>query len=415
MVRRKVRWLVWSGVGVAVVIAVVVTLLVASARGSYRVTAVMPAGNPNLIVGSPIYIDGFRKGKIDDIQPQNNRAVVTVSLDSDVAPLHQGAFMDVKWEALVGERLLFIQDGPRNSPEVPDGARVAGKFPEPTEISDVLSALDPKTLQHLGPLVNRLQTTVGGHENDVRQTAQTAGPALQAVGNVLRGVGSDGPAINDLARNLNELMARVNSRNGDVRDVVQQLSQTTHDTAQQRQNLDAALKKLPNTLHDANSTLHDVPGVTDKASPLLDDLRGATNHLPSVSNNLAPLLTDLRPAVQQLNPTLRDASSLLNDTPGLLDTGHATVPGVNNVAHSYMPALEFLRPYTPEAAGFLTTWGSAGQNFDANGRYMRIFAQAGGTSVDANPGASVPGVTKNSRPAPGSNSELAGADGEGMH
>lgn len=412
MVRRRVRWLVTSGVVVAVAVAVVVSFLVVSAGGSYQVTAVMPAGNPNLIVGSPIYVDGFRKGEIDDIQPKNNRAVVTVSLDSDVGPLHQGAFMDVKWKALVGERLLFIQDGPRNTPEIPDGARVDGRFPEPTEISDVLSALDPKTLQHLGPLIDRLKTTVGGHENDIRRTAQTAGPALQALGNVLRGIGSDGPAINDLARNLNQLMVRVNSRNGDVQGVVQQLSQATHDTAQERQNLNLALKKLPNTLHDANSTLHDVPGVTDKVSPLLDDLGAGTERLPSVSNNLAPLLSDLRPTLQQLKPTLRDASSLLNHAPGLLDAGHETVPGVNNVAQSYMPALEFLRPYTPEAAGFLTTWGSAGQNFDANGRYMRIFAQAGGSSLNANPGVPLPGITQNNRPAPGA---LAGADGEGMH
>ena len=89
---------------------------------------------------------------------------------------------------------------------------------------------------------------------------------------------------------------------------------------------------------------------------------------------------------------------------------------MTTAARSYLPALEFLRPYTPEAVGFLTTWGSAAQNFDANGRYMRIHGQAGGSSLNANPGAPLPGITQDTSPPPDAPGGIPqDAAGEGMN
>ncbi|MBB2506588.1 MCE family protein, partial [Amycolatopsis echigonensis] len=99
---------------------------------------------------------------------------------------------------------------------------------------------------------------------------------------------------------------------------------------------------------------------------------------------------------------LADAQTLLNYTPGLLDTAHATAPGLNSAVSSLMPALSFLRPFTPEAVGLLSNWGSASANYDANGHYGRIYVQAGASSVNVNPGIVPPGFTSNPTPLPGS-------------
>ena len=163
----------------AVALLAVAGVVTALNNGSdYTVTAVLPAGNPNLIAGAPIYVDGFEAGTIDSIRPENNQAVLTVSLDRRLAPLHAGAFFHVQWKALVGERLLFVQDGPKQNAEIPSGGMVEGKFPKPTEVADVLAALDPPTRQKLTSLVSTLNETVDGHEQDLNATVKTAGPAL---------------------------------------------------------------------------------------------------------------------------------------------------------------------------------------------------------------------------------------------
>ena len=95
-------------IGAVALLAVAGVVTAVSNGGDYTVTAVLPAGNPNLIAGAPIYVDGFQAGTIDSIRPENNQAVLTVSLDRKLAPLHAGALFHVQWKALVGERLLFV-------------------------------------------------------------------------------------------------------------------------------------------------------------------------------------------------------------------------------------------------------------------------------------------------------------------
>ena len=394
----------------AVALLVVAGIVVASgATEPYTVTAVLPAGNPNLIPDAPIYVDGFEAGRIESIRPEGGHALVEISVDSDLAPLHAGAFLHVQWKAVVGERLLFVEDGPKNYAEIPSGGMVQGDFPKPTEVADVLAALDEPTRARLTNLVGTLQNTVTGHEQDLNATVQTAGPALAAVGSVLRGIGTDGPAIKKLVSDLNGTVDTLAKRQQDVGAVIDELSTSAKATAAQREQLRAALAKLPPTLRTAQGTLGKVPGVTDEALPLLEDLRPATEKLPGVSEQLAPLLKDLRPLVADLKPTLEAASTLLDRTPGLLDSADRSLPGLAELAGGYAPVLESLRPYTPEVTGFLTTWGSAGQNYDANGRYMRIFAQGGTTTpLIYPPGVTPPGIVPETAPAPGQADDTSG-------
>jgi phospholipid/cholesterol/gamma-HCH transport system substrate-binding protein len=409
------------------VTAVVILALVGLAIGipislvsnqKYQVTAVLPRADPNLYNGNPVYIDGFKEGSIDSIDAKNNKAMVKITINRKYAPLHSGAKAGIQWKALIGERLLYVKDGPAGNPSVPDGGMIAGKNPTEEEVGDVLTALNPKTRKHLSSLTHQLKGTLNGHENDLNETLQTAGPALKQVGSVLRQVGTDGPAIRALVTQVNKMVAKVDSKSGDLRGAVDNLHTSMHTTAQQESELSSAIRKLPGTLDTAKSTLGDVPDVTDKTLPLLHDLKPATARLRTVSKNLKPLLVNLRPTIAQLKPTLRSADTLLNYTPDLLDSAHQTVPEANTALHKYNPVLSYLRPYTPEALGFLSTWASAGQGYDSNGHYERIFGAASLASLDDNPGVVPPGITQTMTREPGAAGKYArktGADGQGMH
>lgn len=399
---------------VALVVGVAVYALAAS---SYTARIVLPASSPNLREGMPFYIRGFEAGSVEEITPENNHAVVTVSVDSAYAPLHSGAYAHVAWKSVFGERILNVVDGPPSQSPIPDGGMLEGRFPRPTEMGDVLAAFDARTRDSLASLVGQLNDTTQGKEQQLNQTLRTLGPALMGVGEVLRGVGTDGDAIKALVLNLNRMLMTIDHRNPDVQAIVNELTRTTSTISRQHDNLRSGLERLPDTLRQAQVTLGHVPAVADETVPLLKDLQGATDRLPEVSRRLVPVLRDLRPTVEDLRPTLRAASVLLDRTPGLLDTAHGTFPALKDAARDYRPALEFIRPYTPDLVNWLTGWGSVGQNFDANGRYARVLFEQGGTSFDANPGVMPPGVSRDLHPAPSSAGAvpLSGADGEGMH
>lgn len=371
--------------GVIILLLVAGGVFLIASPAEYKATAFIPAGNPNIIEGAPVLINGFPKGKVDKLVPEGQGAELTIAADSDVAPLHAGAVVFVQWSAAVGERLIQVNDGPPSNPEIPDGGRIEGNMPKPMELSDVLAALDPATRSRLGPVIQQLQTTLAGHEQDLNKTLATAGPAFTAIGNVLRGVAIDEPSINQLVTDTNELVTRAGAHDQDISGIVNDLSVSTHDTAQQREALRQVLQKLPPTLDQARSTLAKVPGTTDATVPLLQDAKSATDKLPSVAGNLAPVLRDLRPTIAQLKPTLQAASQLLDQTPGLLDSGNTTVPKVGDTFEKVSPTLQSLQPFTPCLVGFLSNWASAAAYYDANGQYVHVPVRVGPESVIGTP------------------------------
>lgn len=381
--------------------------------GGYTVSVVMPSAT-NLFEGGTVRQEGYDAGSIDTIEVADGKAKLTLSMDEEFAPLHDGAKARVDWKATLGERVLTVEDGDSRHAEIPSGGMIRGRMSEPVEVDKLLSALDPPTRQRLNGLIHNLEGTLAGREGDVNATLRTAGPTLKAIGSVLRGVGADGAAIRQLVNQLNATMGILGQRDADVAKIVNALGETTDAAVGQREQLGQVLHRLPGTLDQANSTLREVPDVVDKAAPLLDDLAPAARRLPSVARNLRPVLTDLRPAVRQLRPTLDSAAELLRYTPGLLDSGSATTPGITRMLKGLGPALGFLRPYTPELAGWVSNWASATSGYDANGHLGRIFVQTGLEAGNVNPGVTAPGVRKNSTPKPGGLTQGTDAYGGGM-
>lgn len=387
--------LIWFAAAVTVV-ATGATVL----SDDYQFRVVVPTAT-NVVEGATVLVNGFEAGEISAISVKDGKAVMDVTLDSEHAPLHVGAVVSVQWKALLGERRLVVQDGDPSNAEIPGGGMLQGRMPKNVEVDEILNELDAGTRSELASLLNRLNETVAGNENDIKRTLKSAGPAVNALGEVLRAVGSDGPAIKNLVTRLNTMVGTLASREDDLRAVVEGLSRSTSATVKQRKNLSKALRALPNTLEHANKTLGKVPATVDEVAPLLKELTPATEKLPSVAKNLSPVLQDLRPLTAELRPSLRAVDRLLDFTPGLLDSAHEVLPGANDLVKDLLPAFDFLRPYTPELTGFLSNWGSAAANYDSNGHYARIWVQGGGTSGNVNPGVVPPGVKNNPHPVPG--------------
>lgn len=373
--------------------------LAAMDRG-YTVSVVLPNAS-NLIEGGSVMRDGYEAGSIEDIEVDDGKAKVNFSLDDEFAPLHEGAKVTVEWKAVLGERLLAITDGPTGNAAIPSGGMLTSAMSEPVEFDKVLAALDPPTRKRLNSLITQLSGTLGGSERDINKTVRSAGPAVQALGEVLRGVGTDGESIRQLATQLNNTMRILAARDGEIERVVNGLADASGTVVGQRKALGETLQRLPSTIQQANETLSKVPGAVDKTVPLLRDMRPVAERLPSTARNLRPVLTDLRPAVGQLRPTLDSAAELLRTMPGTLDSANATFPQANTAMRDMVPALNYLRPYTPELTGWLSNWASATANYDANGHYGRIYVQSGLESGNVNPGLTGPGVEKRPAPLPG--------------
>ncbi|HEY3238915.1 MAG TPA: MlaD family protein [Acidimicrobiia bacterium] len=345
----------------------------------YQVTFVFPHAT-NLFAGSRAQIDGFTAGGVDRLEVRDGKALVRVSIDDHHAPLRAGTTARIDYQSFPGERIVAITPGPETNAPLPDGAMITGNTPR-VELDQILTALDPETRAALRHLVPELDATLAGHEEDLGATLEAAGPAIETLTDVLVAVGEDGPALHRLLGSVRELSERLVARKDAVRQTIDGFDRNLAATAGRSEQLAEGLDDLPATLRAADRVLGRVPGTAQAALPLLRDLLPAAEALPAAARDLRPFLAELRPALADLRPALQSLAAVLDETPSLLDTAHAVVPPTTAVLSSLLPAIDFLRPYTPELAGLIANLASASANYDANGHFLRVWTTAGTSTV----------------------------------
>jgi phospholipid/cholesterol/gamma-HCH transport system substrate-binding protein len=367
--------------------------------GGYQATFVFPDA-ANLITGSRVQVDGFSAGRVTDLSARDGRALVQVTLDGDHAPLRAGTTARIAYRSLLGERVVEITPAPAGNAAIPDGGMITDVAPR-VELDQLIDTMDPETRAAVSRLLPALDRTLAGHEDDVGATLEATGPAVDALTDVLRAVGEDGPALRQLLTAVRALSERLVARREAVRDTVDGFERNMTAMARQDEALRAALDDLPATLRQADAALARVPGAARAAVPLLGDLRSATEAMPEAARDLRPFLAELGPTLDELQPTVVSLGGLLTETPGLLDHVHTAVPGASTAVAALLPALDFLRPYTPEIAGLFANFGSAAANYDANGQYVRVFVSGGSASGVGSPLGPSPSVRSNPQRAPG--------------
>ncbi|WP_084211454.1 MlaD family protein [Pseudonocardia acaciae] len=393
--------------------AMVAVLVLAAIVGGYAVSQ-LGAGQRLTIVlvnaigiqdGTPVQLRGFAVGKVTEVTARGNRAVVSFEVDKLPEPLRAGTTATVEWRSLLGERYLQLQPGPPGNAVLPDRAMI-DTGSEHVVVEDLLEALDAPTRAHLSSMLKQLDTTLDGSQPDFNKTLQASGPTVQALGAVLNGIGSDGEAIKTLLANLHKVTEVVAARKGQVSSTVLDLNRMTGAAAVHQRELSEGLAALPDTLDSAKKALDKVPPAADATIPLLEDLAPAAHRLPSVARNLNAVLCDLRPSLKLLKPILEDLARLLGTTPEFLDVATDTLPQLRTALERSAPAVAFLRPYTPEIAGFAANWGNMSSGYDSNGNYIStLIVTPGLMSVDNNPGVLPPGARVQTQILPG---ELVG-------
>ncbi len=365
----------------------------------YEVSVVLPNAN-NIITGGSVMREGYRAGSVKSIEVVDGKAKLVLELDDSFGKLHEGVRADIAWKGTIGERLVTLTDGPKKNAEIPSGALLTDVASEPVEISEVLSALDAPTRANLNTLIKNINATTTGHEEDMQAALTTSGPAVKQLGAMLGDLGTDGEAIRQILTQSNRTMGILANRQRTLSQVVSDLSGMSENVVTRRKELGKTLETLPDVLEEGEKTFEVVPDAVDETIPLLEDLEPASEQLAETSKHLEPVLHDLRPAVQDLRPALGSLAELLNETPAMMDAGAATFPDINRALKGSQPAVNFLRPYTPEIVGWLSNWASQAGNYDSNGHYARFGILHGAESV-------VPGLTKglgvrqNLEPKPG--------------
>jgi phospholipid/cholesterol/gamma-HCH transport system substrate-binding protein len=368
-------------VAALVVIVALAALTMFGDSGSYRVKAVFENAG-QLVSGNQVRVGGQPIGTITDIDlDESAQAVVTMEVEDDLAPLHQGTTATIRATSLSGiaNRYVSLKPGPNNAREISDGGTIqADRTSAPVDIDVLFNTLDDRTRAGLRNVIRGSGTWYEGKGAEAAESTRYFPPFLFTTTELTRELALDEAVLSRFLTDTATTVSAIAERRDDLAGLVRTTGTAFRAIADEQAALDRALVLLPDTLRRANTTFVNLRATLDDLDKLVAESKPATREL-------APFLRELRPLVSRARPTIGDLRRLIrlpgqnNDLieltakqPRLAQLTATVFPRAIRTLDRAQPVFADVRAYTPDLASWLANFGQLASNYDANGHYARV-------------------------------------------
>jgi phospholipid/cholesterol/gamma-HCH transport system substrate-binding protein len=361
---------------------VVVAVLLFGGGSKYEVTGEFQNAS-QLVKGNLVEVGGRGVGKVEDISlADNGLAKVKISVNGDLAPLHEGTTATIRVNSLSGiaNRYVSLQPAPTGgTPEIKDGGAIqVDQTESAVDLDQIFNTLDPKTRRGLQQFIRGSAQQLKGKGKQANQSLRYLAPALSTSSQVAQELARDQVEFQRFLTDTAGAVTTVAGRRDDLSQLIGNANATTSAIGNEQSSFDQALAILPQTLRQANTTFVNL-------NATLDDLDTLVNASKPATKKLAPFFRDLRPLVKNATPTINDLRllirrsgsnndliELLQKQPRLTSLAKSDFPRTIQALQKGQPVVEYLRPYAPDFTGWLTKFGQGASPYDANGHYARI-------------------------------------------
>jgi phospholipid/cholesterol/gamma-HCH transport system substrate-binding protein len=368
---------------VAGVVALVVLVAFALFGGgsSYTVTAGFENAG-QLVRGNQVQVGGSAVGTVSEIElGDSGEAVVTMQIEDEFRPLHQGTRATIRVTSLSGiaNRYVALQPGPNDGEEIDDGGRIAADDTSaPVDLDQLFNTLDPETRDGLSKFIRGQGTYYSGRGEDAGRSLEYLSPALSSTSRLTREIALDKQIFSRFLTDTASLVGAVAERRNDLAQLVGNTSVTATAIADESASLSRALQLLPGTLRKANTTFVNLRATLDDLDVLVAESKPATRELAPFLRRLEPLVREARPTIRDLRLLIsragprNDLIELTSQAPRLADLSERTFPRAIRTLDRSQENVEYARLYTPDLTGWITKFAEAAANYDANGHFARV-------------------------------------------
>ena len=366
----------------ALLVAVVVigVLLLRGDGGAHYKLRFQNAGQ--LVKGDDVQVGGRRAGSVDAIQlTSDNQAELSVTVDKDFAPLHEGTMATIRATSLSGiaNRYVALSPGANSNPKLDDGATLTADKTTPiVDLDQVFNTFDPKTRASLQQFIQGNATWYQGKGKQANEATKYLGPALSSTRRVANELVSDQASLNRFLIYTARTTKALASRRADLANLVTNANTTAGAIGSENVALAQALGLLPGTLRKANTTFVNLRATLDDLDVLVAASKPATKDLARFLRELRPLVQEARPTVADLDTLVHrsgpgnDLTDLLRKAPALEAAAKPAFANSITALRRSTPVLKFIRPYSADFVGWLRDFGQGAANYDANGHFARI-------------------------------------------
>ena len=360
---------------------VVVALVLLGGGSSYTLRAdFQDAGG--LVTGNEVLMGPARVGTVRSISlTANGQAEVTMSIDSDAAPLHEGTVARIYENSLSGiaNRYVVLEPAAAEAPAIEDGGTISAEHTYSfVSLDQVFDAIDPLTRAGLRNVIKGEGASIQGKAAQANKTLRYLAPGLASTSSLTAELTRNEPAFDGLLVQGAQAMRALASRSQQLSDLIGQTATATGAIARQSQALQQALGLLPGTLTRATGTFAGLNTTLDALDPVVARSKTAARRLTPFTTSLRKFTDAAIPTVTALSALIHnpagtgDLTTLLRETPQLARVAATAFPDLVGAMNDSQNQLDNLREYTPDVIAALTDLGQASGYYDANGHYIRV-------------------------------------------
>ena len=370
----------------ALALAALAAWLVLRGDGSHGYALIFQNAG-QLVTGDQVQVGGVPVGSITSIDLTNdNLARVRISVRAPYAPLHEGTSAEIRATSLSGvaNRYIALRLGANNQPKLLDGATLGTTQTSGiVDVDQLFDTFDPRTRRALQQVVQGSAAQFQGASKQLQQSARYFSPALSTTDQLVAKLLQDQPAFQGFLASAGTTLQALSQRAPQLTELVRRGASAFAATAAEHDQLRRGLAELPGTLRAGQAALAGLLAATPDLRRLVSASSAATPGLQPFLGRLrglldasAPALTDLGMALDRRDSTA-DIVGVTQALPGWDRQLQPTTAHATAALRQLDPILQFIRPYAPDLAASLRTFGQSSANYDANGHYARVGASFG--------------------------------------
>lgn len=328
-------------------------------RGGYTVSF-EAADVKNLKEFGEVRIAGVRIGRVEELERDGDKVRVTLSIEDQAAPLHEGANVRIGVKSLVGSSFVEVVDG--DGAELDDETVLAGASVTPAvDVDELLDTLDAPTRKHLSGAVQALDTATRGRGVEIDGLMTGLGHVGTEGTAVLDALAKQGKDLERLSVEARLLLDALDTGQGQIVGLVSDAQQLTQVTADKQAKIEETVRLLPGVVGSVDTAAVKLSELSGPLTPIAADLRAASPYLSRALANLAPVSRDLRALLPDLDSVLDAAPATLTKVAPFGRTVQDIVPDARTTLADAQPMLSYLAPYGLDLG---VLFGSFGGSFD---------------------------------------------------
>jgi phospholipid/cholesterol/gamma-HCH transport system substrate-binding protein len=367
------------GALLAAIVAIAVLMFGAGGGTEYKVQMTSAS---QLVTGNQVQVAGHEVGKVKKIElADDNRATVTIEVDEEFAPLHEGTKAIVRVVSLpsIANRNLSLAPGPNNAPEIPEGGWLdADETTSAVDLDQLFDTFDTKTRRSLQEVLQGFSNWYVGKGGELNEALKYFGPALSTTAQVTRELAADQEIFERFVVDSSKVVTALADRSSDVsgfvgntNEVMRAIGDQNVALAQALENLPAALRKGNTTFVRLRSTLDQLNELTNVTKPVVPELEPFFRRLDRFIRTSTPTFRDFGLLLRDKGKT-NDFIDLLKDFPPLAKAARKSSRSGIEALRKSQKVIEFIRPYAPDFTAWITKFAEATAFYDANGHYARV-------------------------------------------